>query len=105
MKLSFLFFGNKPDEKWTLVKQMGINHVIAKLAPELTGALPICVYDSFARSKEIFEEQGFELIGLEGDQIDMTRIKLGLEGREKDIELYQQMLENMGRLGVRLICY
>jgi mannonate dehydratase len=42
---------------------------------------------------------------LEGDQIDMTRIKLGLDGREQDIEKYCMMLENMGSLGVKLLCY
>ena len=100
-----MFFGNKPDEKWTLAKQMGIDHAIAKLAPELTGDLPLWDYNSFARSKEVYNEHGFELTGLEGDQIDMTRIKLGLEGRKKDIELYCRMLENMGRLNVKFICY
>ncbi|MEJ7586991.1 MAG: mannonate dehydratase [Ferruginibacter sp.] len=105
MKLSFLFFGNQPDEKWQLCKQMGIDYAIAKLAPELTGEPSIDNYNSFARSKEIFEEQGFKLIGLEGDQMDMTNIKLGLNGREKDIDRYCKMLENMGRLGVDFICY
>lgn len=105
MKLSFLFFGNKPDEKWTLCKQMGIDYAIAKLAPELTGDAPVSDYASLARSKAIYEEQGFQLYGLEGDQMDMTRIKFGLQGREKDIENYQRMLENMGRLGVNFICY
>lgn len=105
MKLSFLFFGSKPDEKWQLCKQMGIQHAIAKLAPELTGQLAPWDYNSFAQSKAVYEEQGFELTGLEGDQMDMTRIKLGLDGREKDIEQYCFMLENMGRLGVKLLCY
>lgn len=84
---------------------MGINYAIAKLAPELTGDQPIYDYNSFARSKEIYEENGFQLTGLEGDQLDMTRIKLGLPGKEKDAENYCRMLENMGRLGVRLLCY
>lgn len=105
MKLSFLFFGNTPNEKWQLCRQMGIDHAIAKLAPEHTGMPSIDNYDSFARSKEIFEEKGFQLYGLEGDQFDMHRIKLGLEGKERDIEKYCKMLENMGRLGVPLLCY
>lgn len=105
MKLSFLFFGNKPDQKWTLCRQMGIDYAIAKLAPELTGDAPIYDLSSFSRSKEIYESQGFQLYGLEGDQMDMTRIKLGLKGKEEDIEKYCRMLENMGKLGVNFICY
>jgi mannonate dehydratase len=105
MKLAFLFFGNQPDEKWQLCKQMGIEYAIAKLAPELTNMPSIDDFDSFQRSKEIYENQGFKLWGLEGDQFDMNRIKLGLEGREKDVEKYCKMLENMNKLDVRLLCY
>lgn len=105
MKLSFLFFGNTPDEKWELCKQMGVDHAIAKLAPELTGMTSIDNFDSFEKSKEIYTSAGFELHGLEGDQFDMTRIKLGLPGKEQDIEKYCKMLENMNRLDVKLLCY
>lgn len=105
MKLSFLFFGNQPDEKWVLARQMGIRYAIAKLAPDLTGQPGLWDFDSFRQIHERFEENGFQLIGLEGDQFDMTRIKLGLPGREEDLDRYRQMLTNMGRLGVRLLCY
>ncbi len=105
MRLSFLFFGNKPDEKWQLARQMGITNAIAKLAPELTGALPPWHYPSLEASKLMFESNGLTLYGLEGDQFDMNRIKFGLEGRDEDIELYKQMLVNMGRLGITLLCY
>ncbi|TCD01553.1 mannonate dehydratase [Pedobacter psychroterrae] len=105
MKLSFLFFGNQPDEKWALAKQMGIKYAISKLAPELTGGLPPWDYDSLKNSKEIFEQNGLKLIGFEGDQFNMIRIKLGLDGLEEDIEKYIQMLENMGKLGIGLLCY
>jgi len=105
MTLSFLFFGNQPDEKWVLSRQMGVTHAIAKLAPDLTGDLPIHDFDSLKRSKEIFAENGLDLTGLEGDQFDMSRIKLGLPGRDEDLERYRQMLDNMGRLGIKLLCY
>ncbi len=105
MKLSFLFFGNKPDEKWQLARQMGIDLAIAKLSPEITGDLPPWDFDSLKESKELFEANGFTLYGLEGDQFNMNRIKFGLDGRNEDIEKYKQMLANMGRLGVKLLCY
>lgn len=105
MKLSFLFFSDKPDQKWQLVRQMGVKYAIAKLAPELTGKLPPWDYDSLKTSKQVFADHGFELIGLEGDQMDMIRIKLGLPGRDEDLEKYRQMLINMGKLNIRLLCY
>jgi mannonate dehydratase len=105
MKLSFLFFGNTPDEKWQLCKQMGVDYAIAKLSPELTNMPSIDHLESFEYSKNVFEKEGFQLYGLEGDQFDMHRIKLGLEGKERDIEKYCKMLENMNKLDVRLLCY
>ena len=35
----------------------------------------------------------------------MDRIKLGLPGMDEDIAHYQQMLRNMGELGIPFICY
>lgn len=105
MNLCFLFFGNQPDEKWQLARQMGIKYAISKLAPELTGELPPWDFESLKKTKHIYEQEGFQLIGFEGDQFDMHRIKLGLDGREEDLEKYIRMLKNMGKLGVNLLCY
>lgn len=105
MTLTFLFFGNQPDEKWQLVRQMGISQAIAKLAPELTGLPAPDNLDSFRQSQEIYAANGLKIIGLEGDQFDMSRIKLGLPGRDEDLDRYCRMLENMGQLGIRLLCY
>ncbi|HTL07235.1 MAG TPA: mannonate dehydratase [Chitinophagaceae bacterium] len=105
MQLSFLFFGCTPDEKWYLCKQMGIEHAIAKLAPDLTGMPAIDNYASLEKAAASFAAEGFSLTGLEGDQFDMTPIKLGLAGREETADRYCRMLENMGRLNIRLLCY
>lgn len=105
MKLSFLFFGNKPDEKWALCRQMGVRYAVAKLAPELTDEEAPWHFASLQKSYEKFKAEGFDLIGLEGDQFDMNRIKFGNPGREEDVEKYCMMLENMGRLGIKLLCY
>jgi mannonate dehydratase len=94
-----------PDRRWTLARQMGVKHAIAKLAPELTGTLPPWDSEALAVHQARYREAGFEIVGLEGDQFDMSRIKQGLPGRDDDIEHYKRMLENMGRAGIRLLCY
>ncbi|MBR4756909.1 MAG: mannonate dehydratase [Bacteroidales bacterium] len=105
MKLSHLFFSDKPDISWDLCSQMGIKHAVAKLSPELTGKNPIWDFATLKEAKEKFASRGFELMALEGDQFDMTRIKLGLPGREQDAEHYRMMLHNMGELGINVLCY
>ena len=105
MKLANLFFSDIPDIRWDLCRQMGVRYAVAKLAPELTGNKPVWDFDSLAASKRRFAERGFDLVALEGDQFDMTRIKLGLPGREEDAERYRMMLGNMGKLGITTLCY
>ena len=94
-----------PDRRWALARQLGVRHAIVKLHPELTGDAAPSDLGALARAQTRFEEAGFVLAGLEGDQFDMHRIKQGLPGREADIDTYCRMLENMGRLGIRLLCY
>lgn len=104
MKLS-LFLPANPDEKWLLARQMGVGGAIVKLAPELTGTLPPWDFDSLAAHQARFRDAGLELEGLEGDPFDMQAIKLGLPGRDEAVDKYCRMLRNMGRLGIRLLCY
>ena len=78
----------KPDIKWTLARQIGIEYAVTKAAPELSGQLPPWDFDSLRQTVRRFEEHGFRLYALEGDEFDMGRIKLGLPGRDEDIEHY-----------------
>ncbi len=104
MKLTLLLPA-KPDHRWTLAKQVGVNHAVTKAAPDLSG-LP-APYDLAALTavRDRFTQADIKLLGLEGDQFDMSRIKWGLPGRDADIERYQQMLRNMAALNLRLLCY
>ncbi len=99
------FLPARPDQRWTLARQVGITHAITKLHPDLTGENGPWDIDVLSASKHRFESEGLRLIGLEGDQIDMRRIKEGLPGAEEDLDRYRQMLRNMGELNVPLLCY
>lgn len=96
----------KMDErKWSLARQVGVDHVWTKATPELSGKLPPYDYKSLKAIKDDFNEAGFTIVGLEGDQFDMSPIKLGLERRDEWIEKYRDMLRNMARLDIRTLCY
>ena len=92
------------DRRWTVARQMGVRRAIAKLAPELTGLAPPWDAEALAASVARYRDGGFEIVGLEGDQFDMSRIKFGLPGRDEDIERYGRMLRNMGEAGIPLLC-
>ena len=104
MKLGMMIRAADPIEQ-DLCAQLGVKYAITKCAPELTGLNPPWDLDALATVKERFTSRGITLYGLEGDEFDMTRIKLGLPGRDEDLGKYCQMLENMGKLGIRLLCY
>lgn len=93
------------ERKWTLARQIGVQYAITKAMPELSGKAAPYDFEALRSIQQTFAEAGFTLYGLEGDQFDMAPIKLGLANRDEWIERYCQMIQNMGRLGVRLLCY
>ena len=95
----------RPNLQWQLAVQMGVKYAITKAAPELSGLADPSDYAALKTVRDRFADAGLELYALEGDEFDMSRIKLGLPGRDGDIEKYQRMLTNMGRLGIKLLCY
>jgi mannonate dehydratase len=90
---------------WQLCLQMGIRHAIVNAKQERTGLGQPWKIDSLRQLQLNFADAKLEVHGLEGDQFDMSRIKLGLDGRDEDIEHFCQMLCNMGELGIQLLCY
>lgn len=96
-----MFLPPVPDRRWHLAAQAGVTHAVCKFDRQYD----VTDLDSFASARKSFADAGFELTALEGDQFDMSRIKLGLPGRDEDIEKYLRMLGNMGKLGIRILCY
>ncbi len=95
----------RPHVLWQWARQMGIRHAIVNAKPERTGLNAPWDIDALRRLQNDFAAAGLQIHGLEGDQFDMSRIKLGLDGRDEDLERYCQMLRNMGELGIPLLCY
>ena len=104
MKLG-LMLPCKRNIQWTLAAQLGVEAVVTKAAPELSGLSDPSDYESLKFIRDQFQDAGLNLYALEGDEFDMSRIKLGLPGRDEDIEKYCKMLTNMGCLGLKLLCY
>ena len=105
MKLSMLLPPKRDERKWTLARQVGVNYAITKATPELSGRPAPYNFEALKSIKNDFNEAGFQLYGLEGDQFDMSPLKLGLPNRDQWIENYCQMIRNMAQLEIRLLCY
>jgi mannonate dehydratase len=105
MKFSMLLPARFDEAKWSLAKQIGVDYAITKAAPELTGEAPPYDFDTLKSIHKQFKSRGFKLYGLEGDQFDMSPIKLGKSDRDQWIEKYIVMIRNMGKLEMPLLCY
>jgi len=90
-----------------MVKQCGVNHVVAGI-----GLHPIpnaCVddqpwsYKSLARAKSDYEDAGFKMEVIES-RPPMHKTKLGLPGRDEEIEVICEMIRNMGALDIPVWC-
>ncbi len=99
------FLPATPHRLWQLARQVGVNHAVVKCAPELTGLPAPDDLEALATITRRLAEAGITVVGLEGDPFDMSRIKLGLPGRDEDLARYQRMLRNMADLGINLLCY
>ncbi len=102
-----------PHPLWELCPQMGITDVIVKVNPELTGLADPWRYETLASIVSRLKSAGLNVVGLEGDPFDMTPIKeFKVESgkcktgeREDALGHYRELLESMGRLGIKLLCY
>ena len=99
------YLSSRSHQLWRLSLQMGVRHAIVSAKQERTGFGPPWEIDALRQLQRSFAGDGLKIHGLEGDQFDMNRIKLGLDGRDEDIEHFCQMLRNMGELGIPLLCY
>ena len=105
-----------PHPLWKLCPQMGITDVIVKVNPDLTGLPDPWRYETLSRIVYRLKDAGLNVVGLEGDPFDMSPIKeYGVGGelsraeaqrrREEAIGRYRELLESMGKLGIKLLCY
>jgi len=105
------FVPPRPHPLWKLCPQMGITDVVVKVNPELTGLSNPWRFETLKSIVSCLKSAGLDVIGLEGDPFDMSPIKeygergTGNGEREETIAHYRELLESMGRLGIKLLCY
>ena len=104
IKLAELF---NPEEhaKIKLASQIGISHAIVTVS----GALSQVPRDRYAATLEKinadFHAAGMTIAGVESHPVPAEKIKLGLPGRDEEIENYIAALQALSQVGIPMVCY
>lgn len=104
MQLAELF---SPHEvmKIRQARQIGIRHAIVITRPSLD-RVPRSHYLAILRQiKTDLQDAGMVFAGVESHPITAERIKLGLPGRDEEIENYISAIQALGQIAVPLVCY
>jgi mannonate dehydratase len=98
------FLGSQPVPLWKLVKQVGVDHAVATLPLNDCGNENAWDYLPLLRMQQRYADAGLQVIAVESTP-PMDKIRLGLPGRDEEIEQFQTLVCNMGVLGIPVLCY
>ncbi len=94
------------NKRWDLAKQMGVTTVVSMNLPESESEdVPPWDYVSLLKLKKDYESAGLDLMVIEGNPVPINKAKLGLPGRDEEIKNFCELIENMGKLGIPILCY
>jgi mannonate dehydratase len=98
-------FSPGDDRKIRLASQIGITDAIVGVSGAL-GRVPRDRYvETLQKIKADFASAGLRFTGVESHPVAAEKIKLGLPGRDEEIENYIAAVKALGQVGVPVLCY
>ena len=106
IQLCLSYFYGFQQQKMELSKQMGVLGAVTSANPAMAG-LPNEKPWELAGLKAIqdrFAREGLRWLAVEGPT-PLDRVKLGLDGKDEEIEHFIIFMENIARMGIDTVCY
>ncbi|AAT42733.1 mannonate dehydratase [Picrophilus oshimae] len=100
---------DRPNKYWYMLRNIGINDAVGILPRHFSdwrmhGELNPWDYISLKRYKNMINDSGFNLVAIE-DNPPMDKIILNLDGKDDELENVARMIENFGKLNIKIWCY
>lgn len=106
IELCLAYFYGLQERKIELSKQMGILGAVSPSSPGAAGLPNVkpWEYEGLVAVKEAYAKRGLQWKVLEGTP-PLDKAKLGIEGRDEQIDNFITLMQNMKRIGLDTICY
>lgn len=106
IELCLAYFYGLQERKIQLSKQMGILGAVSPSNPGMAGLNEVKAweYEALVAVKEVFEKRGLKWKVLEGTP-PLDKAKLGIDGKDEQIENFITLMKNMKKIGLDTICY
>ncbi|MHC4243857.1 MAG: mannonate dehydratase, partial [Planctomycetota bacterium] len=95
----------RDKERCILARQIGINHAIVPVNRTLRRIPRNQYVEALTKIKASYEEFGLTISGVESHPVAAEKIKLGLPGRDEEIQNYCAAIEALGKVGIPMCCY
>ncbi len=102
MKITDYLRLDRPDQ-FEYARQLGIKYAVGRL-PDGKMEEYARSYDKLEALKTEYEKRGFDLKIIEPAPPNQ-KIKLGLDGKDEEIGNMITLIENMGKLGIEVLCF
>jgi mannonate dehydratase len=93
------------ESRWRLARQVGVNHAIVGVEGALSKVRRDQYEETLAKIKTDYTAAGLTIAGVESHPVPAEKIKLGLPGRDEEIENYCAAIKALSNIGVPMVCY
>ncbi len=109
IRLCFAYFRGIEAERRKIAfgRQLNVLGAVGGINPAMVGLKNINSWDFEAVTavKNAWEKEGLKLEVVEGPPALSEKTKLGLEGRDEEIENFITLMKNLSKAGINTICY
>ena len=98
-------FRPEDERKIRLAAQVGIRHAIVDVQQSLKNVTATRYPEVLQTIRTRFQNAGMMWVGVESHPVPAEKIKLGLAGRDEEIENYLAAIHALASVGVPMVCY